>query len=79
MKNVMNMDRDEFRQALADHTTPQAIYDNAKYPYRFMSDLFKQNCIDSLLREWAFQWSSEQLDLDYNEIYNKWLGEFCLN
>lgn len=78
MKDIFKMDRDEFIAALSQTTTPQAIFDNAHKIYGYMSDLFNQNALDSVLREWAFQWASEELDQDYDIIYNKWLGTFCL-
>lgn len=79
MKDIFKMDRDEFIAALAQLTTPQEVLDNAGKIYGFMSTLFNQNALDSVLREWAFQWASDELDQDYDIIYNKWLGTFCLN
>jgi hypothetical protein len=71
--DVYEMDRDTFREALQDVTTPQFIYDNAGGIYGMMSMLFGQNCCDSVLREWAFEWSSEGLGRPYDDLYDKWI------
>lgn len=77
-KSIMDMDRDQFILALSEKTTPKGIEDNAGKIYGYMSTLFNENALDSLLREWAFQWASEQLNQDYDIIYDKWLNGFCL-
>jgi hypothetical protein len=69
------MDEGEFKQELAARTTPEAVFDNAKYIYPFLGNLFGEPCNDSVLREWAFQWSSEQTGGSYDEIYNRWLAD----
>lgn len=78
MKSVMDMDRDEFIAALSDKTTPQDILDNANIIYTYLSRIFNENCMDSVLREWAFQWSTEQLNINYDVIYDKWLSSVTL-
>jgi hypothetical protein len=70
--DVYEMNRDAFREALESVTTPLFIYDNAGDIYETMSLLFGQECYDSTLREWAFEWSSEGLGRPYDDLYDKW-------
>lgn len=65
----------EFKKELGQLTNPQGIFVNAGRIYDFLSELFRQDCNDSLLREWAFQWYSARTGDDYDNIYNKWLLE----
>lgn len=73
--SVFDMDREQFLAALNDKTTPQNILNHANTIYEYMTEIFNERCMDSVLREWAFQWSSEKLNINYDVIYNKWLGE----
>lgn len=73
--SVFDMSEGEFKEALSQKTTPELVYLNAASIYDFMSILFGENCGDSVLREWAFQWYCEQTNDSYDNIYNKWLGE----
>lgn len=66
------MNETQFKTALAERTTPQAIFENAPRIYDYMTELFGTNCGDSVLREWAFQWWTETAG--YDVIYNKWLS-----
>lgn len=75
MSSVFDMDAQEFRDALAGKTTPELIYANAPNIYDYLSILFGENCTDSLLREWAFQWWTEQTKNSYDDIYDKWLED----
>lgn len=72
--NVYDMNREQFHAALAEKTTPQKLLNNAKDIYEYMTTLFDQQCGDSVLREWAFQWVSEQLGIDYDVVYSRWLN-----
>jgi hypothetical protein len=71
--NVFDMNREEFLDELAVKTTANEVFNNAPEIYDFLGTLFKQECMDSVLREWAFQWWAEVTGNDYNEIYNRWL------
>ena len=73
--SVFDLDEQEFKEALSEKTTPELVYLNAPTIYDFMAVLFGENCGDSVLREWAFQWYSEQTKDAYDNIYNKWLEE----
>lgn len=73
--SVFDMDHIQFKKALADKTTPELVYLNANNIYDFLSILFGENCTDSVLREWAFQWWSEETNKNYDEIYNQWLNK----
>ncbi len=75
MTSVFDMNRQEFRQALGQQVTPQIVYKYANDIYGLLTGVFCEDCSDSLLREWAFQWASEKLKIEYDDIYNKWLGE----
>lgn len=74
VKDVYEMDEKEFKSELTRRTTPCDVYANASNIYEFLRQVFRQNCYDSLLREWSFQWVTEKTGLDYDEIYKKWLG-----
>lgn len=71
--NVMDMDREQFLDELAARTTADEVFNNAPDIYDFLTNLFKQDCMDSLLREWSFGWWSEVNNRPYSEIYNRWL------
>lgn len=73
--SVFEMSEYEFKEALSQKATPEMVYLNAPGIYDFLSVLFGENCMDSLLREWAFQWYSEQTGDAYDNIYNRWLGD----
>lgn len=75
MSSVFDMSEVEFRGALKEKTTPELVFLNAKNIYGFLSTLFEENCNDSVLREWAFQWFCEETGEKYDVIYNEWLGE----
>lgn len=73
--DVYEMSQEQFTAALAEKTTPQAIFDRAHDIYEMMTEVMGQDCSDSVLREWAFEWASNELDRPYDDIYNRWLGE----
>lgn len=73
MSSVYDMDWVEFKGELSQKTTAELVFLNAGNIYDFLSILFGENCSDSLLREWAFQWYSEQTGQDYDVIYRRWL------
>jgi len=73
MKPVLEMNDIQFKYALSQKTTPQLILANCRNIYEYLSQLFDEDANDSILREWAFQWSSAILENDYDVIYNKWL------
>jgi hypothetical protein len=74
-KSVYDMDSKEFMGELSDKATPQEILDHAGDIYAFLTKLFGENCFDSLLREWSFQWYCEKTGNEYDTIYYKWLDE----
>lgn len=73
--SVFDMSEGEFKELLSQKTTPELVFLNAGSIYDFMSILFGERCMDSVLREWAFQWYTEKTGDDYDNIYNKWLEE----
>lgn len=74
-RDVYELSRDEFRAALTAVTTPERIYDRAPSIYETMSEIFGQNCNDSVLREWAFEWATDALGRPYEDIHDRWMGE----
>lgn len=74
-KDVMQMTDTEFLDALETLTTSGDILKNARDIYTYLTMLFEQNCADSLLREWAFQWAASDLGVSYSVIYDKWLSD----
>lgn len=75
MTSVYDMDNLQFRQALGQRVTPAIVYKYANDIYGLLTGVFAEDCSDSLLREWAFQWASEKLNIKYDTIYDRWLGE----
>lgn len=73
--DVYSMSEEQFIAELEKRTTPELIFENAPVIYQYLSDIFNQDCNDSLLREWAFGWWSEKTGKDYNVIYSRWLRE----
>ena len=73
MKSVFDMTRDEFIAQLDKRTKASLIYEEAGNIYPVLTGIMSQSCEDSLLREWAFQWASETLGIEYDAIYNRWL------
>jgi hypothetical protein len=71
--DVYEMTQEQFTAALAEKTTPQYIFDHADKIYQTMTGVMGQDCSDSVLREWAFEWATTELGLDYDDIYNRWL------
>lgn len=63
-----------FKTALAERTTTADVFANAERIYERLTELFGTDCNDSVLREWAFQWWSDQTGNDYDTIYDKWLA-----
>jgi hypothetical protein len=73
--SVFDMNKTEFQKALAEKTTPEQLFLNAKEVYNYLSILFGEDCRDSVLREWAFQWWTDVTLDKYETIYNEWLKE----
>lgn len=73
-KDIYEMKEYEFKDALTQVTTPQLVLDNAHRIYEYMGEIFNQRADDSLLREWAFQYATENLNIDYDIIYDKWVS-----
>ena len=71
--SVLELDRDDFFQQLDTQTTPRDILFNACRIYSYLGFIFLENCMDSTLREWAFQWASEKSGINYGVFYNVWL------
>lgn len=74
MTSVYDMDRQQFRQTLGRKVRPSTVYKYACDIYGLLTGVFSEDCCDSLLREWAFQWASEKLGIEYDEIYQRWLN-----
>lgn len=72
--DVFSLNSEGFKTLLSERTTPEKVFKNAPGIYNYMRDIFHQNCDDSLLREWAFQWACEGLNINYQVIYDRWLG-----
>ncbi len=73
--DVYEMSQEQFTAVLAEATTPEVIFDRASDVYEVMTEVIGQDCSDSVLREWAFEWASLALEIDYDVIYDRWLGE----
>jgi len=74
MQNVLQMREYQFKDALTLVTTPQLVFDNAHRIYDYLVELFNTpSASDSVLREWAFQYSVENLSISYDDIYNRWI------
>lgn len=69
-----DMSEQEFKQFLEENTTPENVFEGARNIYTFMTDLFKSDCGDSVMREWTFQWYSEKTNQKYDVIYNRWMN-----
>jgi hypothetical protein len=74
IKSVWDMTHEQFKAELANRTTPQLVFDNAPQIYGFLAGTFQQDCSDSVMREWAFQWATDLGKIDYEVIYQKWLN-----
>lgn len=72
--DVYELDHEQFIGWLDTLTTPELIFKFAGDIYGYLSGLFHQNASDSVLREWAFQWASEQLNINYDVLYERWLA-----
>lgn len=72
--NVYDLNREQFRAQLEVRVAPALVYQMASEIYTLLQAVFAQNCNDSVLREWTFQWASEKLDIDYDQIYDRWLS-----
>lgn len=75
MTSVYDLEHDQFIRELNTQCRPADVLKWAPHIYAYLSGLFNENCSDSVLREWAFQWASSKLKIDYDVIYNAWLGE----
>jgi hypothetical protein len=73
MNSVYDMTREQFLKELNTKCRPADILKWAPEIYAYLSGLFTENCSDSVLREWSFQWASEKLKVDYDVLYNAWL------
>lgn len=74
MVDIYEMNHAEFINELSKRTTPQEVFKNAENIYDFLGVVFEQKFMDSLIREWSFQWYCDQTGDSYENIYNKWLG-----
>lgn len=74
MLSVYELNEQQFKSLLNTKCRPSDILKWAPDIYAYMSGLMQENCTDSLLREWAFQWASEKLDIKYDAIYERWLA-----
>jgi len=73
--SVYELDEQQFKSLLATKCRRVDIWKYAPEIYAYMSGLFQEGCEDSVLREWAFQWATQQPQAmySYDEIYNRWL------
>jgi hypothetical protein len=67
------MNEQEFKYQLSHLTQPADILKWAPEIYAYLSGLFRENCSDSVLREWAFQWAADKMGVDYDVLYKAWL------
>lgn len=74
-KSVLELDRKGFFKRLDTTTTGRDILYNASGIYAYLRFIFLENCQDSTLREWAFQWASEKTGIDYGVFYTVWLDQ----
>lgn len=72
--SVYDMNREQYIKALASKTTPDRLFDNAGEIYAYLSGLFQEDIMDSVIREWSFQWYSETTGINYDKIYDRWLN-----
>lgn len=74
-QSVYSMSDAEFKAALNEKTSPATVFQNAGRIYNFLTEIFSEDCTDSILREWAFEWYSEKNggNYSYEDIYSKWL------
>lgn len=72
--SVYHMNEAGFKSLLATKTTAELVFQHAPNIYEYMEVLFNENCQDSVLREWAFEWYSEVTGNDYEKIYEKWMN-----
>lgn len=75
LRSVFDMGRNEFITELSNRTTTELLFENAHRIYDYLAILFGENCSDSVLREWAFQWYANDKSEEYNKIYDKWMDE----
>ena len=75
MVSVYELNHQQFKSLLNTKCRPHDIFKWAPELYSYLSGLMQEDCTDSTLREWAFQWASDKLHIEYDEIYNKWIGE----
>lgn len=73
--NPYEMDHETFKATLAKRTTTDQLFENAPRVYDYLTELFGRNCADSVLREWSFQWWTDQTGKDYETIYQRWFHE----
>lgn len=74
--DVYEMTQEQFTAAMVEKgVTPQFIYQYAVRIYDALTSVMGQDCSDSVLREWAFEWASTELGIDYEVIYERWLGD----
>lgn len=72
--DVFELHEAEFKQELAKRTNTGSVLKNVGRIYEYLGELFGQNCDDSVLREWTFQWYSVETDQPYDVIYHRWLN-----
>lgn len=73
---VISLDGGDFKNKLGELTTPKELYYNVPRIYAYLGEIFKEDCTDSLKREWAFQWLADNSSKSYKEIHDRWLTLF---
>lgn len=71
--DVFKLNHEQFKEELYKRLDPNLVLEEAPHIYVLLTGAFNQGCYDSVLREWAFQWASKELDIEYKEIYERWL------
>jgi len=73
--SVYDISQKQFFQELDDMgVDPEDVFKNAPRIYKYMTELFGEECDDSILREQIFQWWSESTKLPHSMIYDHWLS-----
>lgn len=67
---IAMLDRDD--ESFAKHYTPQQILDNAPRIYEYMNECGDD--ADSVSREALFAYAAEELGVDYEVLYDKWMS-----
>ena len=59
-------------ETLDRHFTPQQVFDNAHRIYEYMNECGQ--AADSVSRESLFSYAADELGVDYDVLYDKWMS-----